>query len=165
MKVGNPADPSATIGPMANRQQFERVQGYIARGLEEGATLVTGGSGRPPEFDRGFFIKPTVFANVTNDMTIAREEIFGPVPSIITYRDEDEAIAIANDSSSGFTLTCSRPIHGALKTWRVACRPDGLPSTACSTTPWPRLAAATSRVWAGNAACRVWSPFWRPRPS
>jgi aldehyde dehydrogenase (NAD+) len=101
MKVGNPAEAATTIGPMANRNQFDRVQSYISRGLEEGATLIVGGEGRPPAFDRGFFVKPTVFANVSNDMAIAQEEIFGPVLSIITYRNEDEAVAIANDSVFG----------------------------------------------------------------
>ena len=101
MKTGDPADAATTIGPMANRNQFDRVQSYIRRGVAEGATLVVGGEGRPQEFDRGFFVKPTVFANVRNDMTIAQEEIFGPVLSIITYRDEDEAVAIANDSVFG----------------------------------------------------------------
>jgi aldehyde dehydrogenase (NAD+) len=101
MKVGDPAEPATTIGPMANRNQFDRVQSYIRRGLEEGATLVVGGEGRPQELNRGFFVKPTVFANVRNDMTIAQEEIFGPVLSIIAYGSEDEAVAIANDSVYG----------------------------------------------------------------
>ena len=101
MKVGDPADPATTIGPMANRNQFDRVQAYISRGLEQGATLVAGGEGRPRGLDRGYFVKPTVFANVGNDMVIAQEEIFGPVLCIITYRDEDEAVAIANDSAFG----------------------------------------------------------------
>jgi aldehyde dehydrogenase (NAD+) len=101
MKVGDPADPATTIGPLANRNQFDRVQAYIGRGLEQGATLVAGGEGRPRGLARGYFVKPTVFANVGNDMTIAQEEIFGPVLCIITYRDEDEAVAIANDSAFG----------------------------------------------------------------
>jgi len=101
MKVGDPADPATTIGPMANRNQFDRVQGYISRGLEQGAMLVAGGAGRPRGLDRGYFVQPTVFANVSNDMDIAQEEIFGPVLCIITYRDEDEAVAIANDSAFG----------------------------------------------------------------
>lgn len=101
MKVGDPADPATTIGPMANRSQFDRVQAYISRGLAQGATLVAGGEGRPQGLDRGYFVKPTVFTHVNNDMTIAQEEIFGPVLSVITYSDEDEAVAIANDSAFG----------------------------------------------------------------
>lgn len=101
MKTGDPADATTTLGPLANRHQFDRVQSYIRRGVAEGATLVVGGEGRPQELARGFFVQPTVFANVRNDMTIAQEEIFGPVLSIIAYRDEDEAVEIANDSAFG----------------------------------------------------------------
>ncbi len=101
MRVGNPADPATTIGPMANRSQFDRVQSYIRRGVEQGATLVAGGEGRPQGLNRGYFVKPTVFVNVSNDMAIAQEEIFGPVLCIIIYRDEDEAVAVANDSAFG----------------------------------------------------------------
>lgn len=100
-KVGDPADPATAIGPMANRAHFERVQRYIQRGIEEGATVITGGPGRPSGLDRGFFVRPTVFAGVRNDMTIAQEEIFGPVLSIIEYGSEDEAVSIANDSVLG----------------------------------------------------------------
>jgi aldehyde dehydrogenase (NAD+) len=86
---------------MANRSYFERVQSYIRRGTEEGAEVVVGGPGRPDGLDRGFFVRPTVFAGILNDITIAQEEIFGPVLSIIAYRSEDEAVSIANDSAFG----------------------------------------------------------------
>jgi len=89
------------IGPLISATQRERVRGYIARGIEEGATLLTGGAEAPEGLERGYFVRPTVFSNVTNDMTIAQEEIFGPVLSIIPYDTEDEAIAIANDSAYG----------------------------------------------------------------
>lgn len=98
--LGDPFDPSTQMGPLANARQRERVEGYIAKGKAEGARIVTGGT-RPAGLDRGFFIAPTVFAGVSNDMTIAREEIFGPVVSLIPYRSTDEAIAIANDSAYG----------------------------------------------------------------
>lgn len=101
MKVGDPRDPQTVIGPMIGATQYERVQRYIRIGQQEGAALVAGGEGRPRGIDRGYFVKPTVFAGVSNDMTIAREEIFGPVLSIITYRDDEEAIDIANDSPYG----------------------------------------------------------------
>lgn len=101
MRVGMPSEPGTVVGPMATRGQFDRVQYYIRRGLEAGARLVVGGEGRPEGLDQGFFVKPTVFADVRNDMAIAREEIFGPVLCIITYRDEDEAVALANDSDFG----------------------------------------------------------------
>jgi aldehyde dehydrogenase (NAD+) len=101
MKVGDPADQATVIGPLANNNQFERVQHYIRLGLQEGATLVTGGEGRPEGVEQGYFVKPTVFVNVRNDMAIAREEIFGPVLSILTYRSDEEAIEIANDTIYG----------------------------------------------------------------
>jgi aldehyde dehydrogenase (NAD+) len=86
---------------MVTRKQYERVQDYIRKGIEEGASLLTGGPGRPEGRERGYFVRPTVFGDVRNDMTIARDEIFGPVLSIIPYRDDDDAIAIANDTPYG----------------------------------------------------------------
>ncbi len=100
-QVGDPRDPASVIGPMASERQWERVQSYIHRGIEEGARLVVGGPGRPEHLPNGYFVRPTIFADVTNDMTIAREEIFGPVLSILTYRDEDHAVEIANDTDYG----------------------------------------------------------------
>ncbi len=103
VKVGNPSTDGVTIGPLASEAQFNKVQGLIKKGIEEGAQLVTGGPGRPDGLSKGYFVKPTVFANVRNDMTIAREEIFGPVLSIIPYDNEDEAIRIANDTPYGLS--------------------------------------------------------------
>jgi aldehyde dehydrogenase (NAD+) len=100
-RPGDPRDLATAIGPMVSERQWERVQSYIQRGIEEGAEVIVGGPGRPDGLDEGYFVRPTVFANVTNDMTIAREEIFGPVLSVITYRDEDHAVEIANDSIYG----------------------------------------------------------------
>lgn len=100
LPVGRPDDPSAQIGSLISEKQRERVEGYIARGIAEGARLVCGG-GRPAGLESGFFVEPTVFADVDNSMTIAQEEIFGPVLSIIAYDTEDEAVAIANDSVYG----------------------------------------------------------------
>src|SRR4029450_10899657 len=99
-----PADPfadGAMLGPLASQAQVERVNGYIQKGIDEGAKLVTGGTGRPEGLDEGYFVRPTVFSGVRNDMTIAQEEIFGPVLSIIAYDDEDDAATIANDSAYG----------------------------------------------------------------
>lgn len=101
MKVGNPADPTTVIGPLANRNQYERIQNYIRLGLAEGATLIAGGEGHPAGLEAGYFVKPTVFVNVRNDMTIAREEIFGPVLSILSYESDEDAIALANDTVFG----------------------------------------------------------------
>jgi betaine-aldehyde dehydrogenase len=100
MPVGLPDDPGAVIGPLISAKQRERVEGYIAKGKQEGARLVTGG-GRPEGLDGGNYVQPTVFADVDNSMTIAQEEIFGPVLSIIPYTDEDDAVRIANDSVYG----------------------------------------------------------------
>jgi aldehyde dehydrogenase (NAD+) len=99
--VGDPADPKTAVGPMVSQKQYERIQSYIRRGIEEGAEVLVGGEGHPEGFEAGYFVKPTVFINVKNDMTIAREEIFGPVLSVIAYESEDEAIRIANDSQYG----------------------------------------------------------------
>ncbi|MDN7909057.1 aldehyde dehydrogenase family protein [Burkholderia cepacia] len=99
--VGDPRSTETGIGPVVSRTQFDRIQQLIQCGIDEGATLVAGGTGRPDGLGDGFYVKPTVFSNVTPGMTIAREEIFGPVLSILTYRTEDEAIALANDSVYG----------------------------------------------------------------
>lgn len=100
-RVGDPRLENTTMGPVANRAQFERVQTMIQAGLDEGAKLICGGLGRPQGLERGYFARPTVFSQVTRDMRIAREEIFGPVLSILSYGDEAEAIAIANDTPYG----------------------------------------------------------------
>jgi aldehyde dehydrogenase (NAD+) len=99
--VGDPADPKTAVGPMVSQKQYEQVQSYIRKGIEEGAEVLVGGEGHPQGFEEGYFVKPTVFVNVKNDMTIAREEIFGPVLSVISYDSEDEAIRIANESQYG----------------------------------------------------------------
>jgi aldehyde dehydrogenase (NAD+) len=102
-KVGDLFSEDIHIGPLVSRAQFEKVQRLINRGIEEGATLVTAGAGRPDGLTKGYFVKPTVFADVSNDMTIAREEIFGPVLCIIPYENEDDAVRIANDTPYGLS--------------------------------------------------------------
>src|SRR5207237_8972875 len=98
VKPGDPIAEGTTIGPVVSETQFNKIQGLIKKGIDEGATLVTGGLGRPEGLNRGYYVRPTVFANVTNDMTIAREEIFGPVLSMLTYDNEEQAIQMANDT-------------------------------------------------------------------
>ncbi|HZQ20696.1 MAG TPA: aldehyde dehydrogenase family protein [Terriglobales bacterium] len=101
--VGDPFASTTTIGPLASKAQFEKVQAMIRKGIDEGATLVTGGLGRAEGLSNGFYVKPTIFKDVRNDMTIAREEIFGPVLCVISYEDEEDAIRIANDSAYGLS--------------------------------------------------------------
>jgi aldehyde dehydrogenase (NAD+) len=101
LTVGDPADPKTAVGPMVSEKQYERVQSYIRKGIEEGAEVLAGGEGHPEGLEGGYFVRPTVFVNVRNDMAIAQEEIFGPVLSVITYDSEDEGIRIANDSKYG----------------------------------------------------------------
>ncbi|AQZ69189.1 Aldehyde dehydrogenase [[Actinomadura] parvosata subsp. kistnae] len=101
--VGDPADPATGIGPLVAKRQQERVEGYIKLGMDEGAKIVVGGLDRP--YDRGWYVAPTVFAGVSNDMRIAREEIFGPVLAVIPYEDEADAVRIANDSDYGLAGT------------------------------------------------------------
>ncbi|OFW60055.1 MAG: aldehyde dehydrogenase [Actinobacteria bacterium RBG_16_64_13] len=103
LSVGDPRDPDVFMGPVANKSQYETVLGYIKAGLAEGARLVAGGVDRPEGVDRGYFVRPTVFSDVNNSMRIAREEIFGPVLSIIPFKDEEDAISIANDSDFGLS--------------------------------------------------------------
>jgi len=99
--VGDPQSEKTNVGPLVSKLQFERVEGYIQRGIAEGARVLTGGSGRPAGLERGYYVKPTIFTNVNNQMTIAREEIFGPVLCILPYQTEEQAIEIANDTPYG----------------------------------------------------------------
>ncbi len=103
VKVGDPTAEGTVIGPVVSEVQYNKIQGLIQKGIEEGATLVAGGPGRPDGLNKGYYVRPTVFANVTNDMTIAREEIFGPVLSILPYKDEEDAVRIANDTVYGLS--------------------------------------------------------------
>lgn len=103
VKVGDPTADGTTIGPVVSEVQFDKIQGLIQKGIDEGAKLVTGGTGRPDGLNAGYYVKPTVFGNVNNDMTIAREEIFGPVLSILPYESEEEAVSIANDTDYGLS--------------------------------------------------------------
>jgi aldehyde dehydrogenase (NAD+) len=125
-RVGDPTDPDTTMGPVASRAQFEKIQRLIGTGIAEGATLATGGLGRPPGLNRGFYVRPTVFGDVRRHHTIAQEEIFGPVLSILPFESEEEAISIANDSVYGLAgwvyaadLDHARAVAMRLRTGRV----------------------------------------------
>src|SRR6202008_896328 len=102
-KPGDPKADATTMGPVVNKIQWEKIQGLIKKGIDEGATLVVGGLGRPDGLNRGYYVRPTVFADVRNDMTIAVEEIFGPVLCILPYDTEEQAIAMANDTVYGLS--------------------------------------------------------------
>jgi aldehyde dehydrogenase (NAD+) len=126
-QVGDPADPKTAVGPLVTAKQYERVQSFIRNGIDEGAQVLVGGEGRPRGLEAGHFMKPTVFVNVRNDMTIAREEIFGPVLCVITYETEDDAIRLANDTSfglhafvSGTDLPRARRVASQVLAGRVA---------------------------------------------
>jgi len=125
--AGDPRDPKTAVGPMVTRKQYERVQSYIHKGIEEGAEVLVGGEGHPKGLEAGYFVKPTVFVNVTNDMTIAQEEIFGPVLCVIAYENDEDAIRIANDTSfglhayiSGTDLQRARRVASQILAGRVA---------------------------------------------
>ena len=165
LKVGDSTDPSVNVGPMVSQKQWDRVQGYIQLGLEEGAELLVGGEGRPRGLDRGWFAQPTVFTGVNNDMRIAREEIFGPVLCVIPYDDEEEAISIANDTSYGLQayvesvdVAHARQVAERLESGRVVIN-------GARTNPWRLLAASNSPASAANTAATGWKPTWRPERS
>jgi aldehyde dehydrogenase (NAD+) len=136
-RVGDPEDEQTEVGPLVSKAQWEKVQNLIQRGIDEGATLVAGGTGRPAGLERGFYVKPTVFTNVSNDMTIAREEIFGPVLAIIPYEDDDDAVRIANDTPYGLSgyvsssnLEHARRVASRLRTGMVHINGASLDSMA-----------------------------------
>lgn len=126
IKVGDPLEATTVIGPVVSETQWHKIQGLIEKGISEGAELVCGGLGRPEGLTRGYYVKPTIFARVNNDMTIAREEVFGPVLSILAYQNEEDAIAIANDSLYGLSgsvwsidLDRARSVAARLRTGMV----------------------------------------------
>lgn len=135
--VGDPRAEGTKIGPLVSSTQWDKVQTLIQKGIDEGATLAAGGTGRPEGIDKGYFAKPTVFADVTNDMTIAREEIFGPVLSILPYENEEEAVRIANDTPYGLSgyvtsgnLERARRVAAQLQTGMVHINGAHLDSSA-----------------------------------
>ena len=129
MKLGDPLDPATNIGPVVSQRQRDRIEGYLDAGKAAGAKAAVGG-GRPKQLPKGWYIEPTVFANVDNSMKIAQEEIFGPVLAVIPYGSEDEAIAIANDSPvRPVRLGLDAATSSAAPSWRRACAPAAWRST------------------------------------
>ena len=132
IQVGDPLAEGGHIGPVVNKAQYEKIQGLIQSGIDEGAKVETGGVGLPSNVNRGYYIKPTVFSGVTRNMRIAKEEIFGPVAAVITYSDLEEAIDIANDTEYGLSAAIS-----------------GDPAKAAEVAP---------KLRAGNVAINNWGP-------
>ncbi len=132
--VGDPMIEGPHIGPVVNKAQFEKIQGLIQSAIDEGAELVTGGTGRPASMNRGFYVRPTLFSGVTPDMRIAQEEIFGPVATVMTYDDEDDAVRIANDTPYGLSMTIS-----------------GDPAKAAALAPKMRAGIVTINTWGPDA--------------
>ncbi|MGH8973946.1 MAG: aldehyde dehydrogenase family protein, partial [Acidimicrobiia bacterium] len=124
--VGDPLAPSTTMGPVVSAAQRQRITGFVAGAISDGARVVAGGPDAPPELDRGFFVRPTVLSGVTNAMTVSREEVFGPVLVLLGYGDEDEAVAMANDTPYGLSAGVwsadperARQVAGRLRTGQV----------------------------------------------
>jgi len=137
VRIGDPKDPATTMGPVVNKAQFERVQKYIRIGLDEGARIICGGPGRPDGLAHGYFVKPTIFVDVKPSMTIAQEEIFGPVLTVIAYSTEDEAIEIANGTEyglGGYVFTKNRErghaVGSRMRAGRVFL--NGMPSNTAA---------------------------------
>jgi len=133
--VGDPAQAGAHIGPVVNRAQFDRIQSLIRSAIDEGATLVTGGPGRPDGRNAGFYVRPTLFADVTPGMRIAQEEVFGPVATVTAYRDLDEAVRLANATAYGLSATIS-----------------GDPAQAAAVAPRLRAGLVTINAWSPDVA-------------
>ena len=151
LQIGDPLDRATQIGPLVSAAQRARVFGYIENGGASGARLTTGG-GAPADQPLGWFVEPTVFADVDNAMTIAREEIFGPVLCVLPYADDNEAIAIANDSDYGLggTVWTADPGRGAALAARMRTGSVGTPSTSSG-----RLAVSKPAGWVANSGPRA----------
>jgi hypothetical protein len=154
-QVGDPAEEGRHIGPVVNKTQWDKIQGLIAKGMEEGAKLETGGPGRPDGIETGYFVKPTLFSNVRNDMTIAREEIFGPVVTIIPYEDEEDAIRIANDTDYGLSAVVFGDTE-SVRASRRGCAPAWSMSMAASPIRTCPSAATSNRATAASTASSGW---------
>ncbi len=164
-KVGAPDDPDAMIGPMVSRKQYDRVQSYIELGTQEECKPPDGGLGRPAGLDRGWFTRPTIFTNVDNQMRIAREEIFGPVLSVIAYSDDAEAVSIANDTPTDFRPICMAPTPPGCRRLRIGSTADASLSTVHPMNRSLHSAGSSSRASAASTACSASKRSWSRRPS
>lgn len=160
---GDPAQEDTAMGPVVSKVQFDKIQTLIEAGIAEGATLVTGGPGLPDGMNKGYFVRPTVFANVNNGMTIAREEVFGPVLTILGYENEDDAVAIANDTPYGLSGYVSSSDLAHADGSPPACARAMCTSTMHRAIKARRLAATSNRATAGNGARSVSRSSWKSR--
>ena len=144
---------------MVSQKQWERVQSYIRLGLEEGARLLTGGEGRPDGLERGWFVRPTIFTDVNNDMRIAREEIFGPVLASFPIATRTRPIAIANDTPYGLQSYVLSGDPARARRVAAELRPDASSSTARHTNRWRRSAGSSSPASGVNSAPSAWTPI------
>jgi aldehyde dehydrogenase (NAD+) len=153
MPVGDPLAEGGHIGPVVNKAQYEKIQGLIQSGIDQGAKLETGGTGLPSNVNRGYYVKPTVFSGVTTDMRIAQEEIFGPVASIISYKDLDEAIEIANDTEYGLSAAISGDPAKAAAEVAPKLRAGTVAINNWGPTRARRSAATSSRATVAKPGC------------
>ncbi len=153
-KAGDPRGADTTMGPVVNETQWNKIQALLNKGVEEGATVVVGGPGRPEGISKGFYVKPTIFANVTNTMTVARDEIFGPVLVIMGYKDEAEAVAIANDTPYGLAGYVS---GGSIDRVRAVARKIRAGNVNLNGVPNERTAPFGGYKQSGNG--REWGKF------
>ena len=165
VKVGSPFAEGVHLGPLASAAQRDRVQGYIQKGIDEGATVVAGGLGAPDGLDTGFYVKPTVFSNVSPEMTIAQEEIFGPVLSILPYDTEEDAVRSPTASSTASPAACGRATPTTPRRWPASCAPARWRSTAGRSTRTRRSVATSSPATAASTAATASRSSSRSSPS
>ncbi|MDN3598665.1 aldehyde dehydrogenase family protein [Mucilaginibacter myungsuensis] len=150
--VGDPSAAEVKIGPVASQRRYDRIQKYIQIGINEGAELLVDGLGQPDGLEKGYYVKPTIFTGVQNEMTIAREEIFGPVLSVLTYRDEDEAIKIANDSEYGLMAYVSSADDDRARKVALELKAGRVLVNTLKHDPLAPLEVSKARVSAGRTA-------------
>jgi aldehyde dehydrogenase (NAD+) len=147
LKTGDPKSDDTNLGPVVSQLQYDKIQRLIQAGIDEGATVVTGGTGRPENLNRGYYIRPTVFGHVTPDMTVSREEIFGPVLSIISYEDDADAIRIANDTVYGLAAYIA---SGDIKHARAVAREMRAGTVNINYPDWDTMSSFGGYKQSGN---------------
>src|SRR5450830_268593 len=165
LKVGDPLDPQSYLGPMCSASQRRTVLDYIRVGQQEGARLLSGGAALPSGLERGFYVRPTLFADVDNSMRIAQEEIFGPVLCLVPYEDEEQAVRLANESPSACPVRSGPALRPGPWNWRADCAPASASSTARPSTTALRSVATSNRATVANGARKAWLSSSKPKRS